>query len=59
MVFATALAPVTFGWLIDAGLGANMIAHISLGYSVVAVALVIFFLMREKAQNRSPTGSSP
>jgi MFS family permease len=48
MVFATALAPVTFGWLIDAGLGANMIAHISLSYSVVAVALVIFFLWREK-----------
>ncbi len=53
MVFATALAPVTFGWLIDAGLGANMIAHISLGYSVVAVALVIFFLWREKARATS------
>ncbi len=53
MVFATALAPVTFGWLIDAGLGANMIAHISLGYSVVAVALVLFFLWRERAENRS------
>lgn len=59
MVFATALAPVTFGWLIDAGLGANMIAHISLGYSVLAVALVIFFLWREKAQNQAASRPKP
>lgn len=48
MVFATALAPVTFGWLIDEGLSAAAIAYISLGYSMIAVAMLGFFLWREK-----------
>jgi len=48
MVFATALAPVTFGWMIDAGLSASAIANISLVYSLVAIATIGVFLLREK-----------
>ena len=48
MVFSTALAPVTFGTMIDLGLSAAAIAYISLGYTLIAVALLAFFLWREK-----------
>jgi len=48
MVFSTALAPVTFGTMIDVGLSAAAIAYISLGYTLIAVALLAFFLWREK-----------
>ncbi|MEQ9146044.1 MAG: MFS transporter [Parvibaculaceae bacterium] len=54
MVFATALAPVTFGWLIDAGVSAAGIAYISLGYSLLAVAMVGFFLWNEKNAKPAP-----
>ena len=48
MVFSTALAPVTFGTMIDVGLSAAAIAYISLGYTLIAVALLAFFLWWEK-----------
>ena len=48
MVFATALAPVIFGWMIDAGLSASAIANISLIYSLIAIAMIGFFLWQEK-----------
>ncbi|MEQ9519239.1 MAG: MFS transporter [Parvibaculum sp.] len=48
MVFSTALAPVTFGALIDLGISAEGIALISLGYAAIAVALLLAFLWNEK-----------
>lgn len=48
MVFSTALAPVTFGALIDAGVSAEGIALISLAYAMAAVTLLLYFLWREK-----------
>ncbi len=48
MVFATALAPVTFGWMIDAGLSAAAIANISFLYCLLAIALIGFFLWGER-----------
>ena len=48
MVFSTALAPVTFGALIDWGVSAKGIAFISLGYAGIAVAMLLTFLWHEK-----------
>ncbi len=47
-VFSTALAPVTFGALIDWGVSAKGIAFISLGYAGIAVAMLLTFLWHEK-----------
>lgn len=51
MVFSTALAPVFYGWFIDAGLTASDIALIALGYNLMAVALLGFFVRSQKAHS--------
>lgn len=49
MVFATAIAPVVMGWLIDRGVSMDVMAMGGAAYTVIASALAFYALYRRKS----------